>query len=62
MSLPKLVETPVRAVDEAVVGRLRLAIDVEAGGEEEQLNGVLRMLAAIGGVESVYGQPHGEDP
>ena len=56
-------ETPVRAVDEAVVGRLRLAIDVEAGGEEEQLNGVLRMLAAIGGgVESVYGQPHGEDP
>jgi hypothetical protein len=57
------VETPVRAVDEAVVGRLRLAIDVEAGGEEEQLNGVLRMLAAIrGGVESAYGQPHGKDP
>ena len=56
-------ETPVRAVDEAVVSRLRLAIDVEAGGEEEQLNGVLRMLAAIGGgVESAYGQPHGEDP
>ena len=56
-------ETPVRAVDEAVVGRLRLAIDVEAGGEEEQLNGVLRMLAAIrGGVGSAYGQPHGEDP
>ncbi len=40
-------ETPVRAVDEAVVGRLRLAIDVEAGGEEEQLNGVLRMLAGL---------------
>jgi len=57
------VETPVRAVDEAVVGRLRLAIDVEAGGEEEQLKGVLRMLAAIGGgVESGHGQPNGENP
>ena len=56
-------ETSVRAVDEAVVGRLRLAIDVEAGGEEEQLKGVLRMLTAIGGgVESGHGQPHGEDP
>ena len=56
-------ETPVRAVDEAVVGRLRLAIDVEAGGEEEQLKGVLRMLAAIGaGVESGHGQPNGENP
>ena len=56
-------ETPVRAVDEAVLCRLRLAIDVEAGGEEEQLDGVLRMLAAIGGgVESVDGQPDGEDP
>ena len=56
-------ETSVRAVDEAVLGRLRLAIDDEAGGEEEQLHGVLRMLAAIGGgVESAYGQPHGEDP
>jgi hypothetical protein len=40
------VETSVRALDEAVLGRLRHAIDVEAGGEEEQLNGVLRMLAA----------------
>jgi len=57
------VETSARAVDEAVLGRLRHAIDVEAGGEEEQLNGVLRMLAAIGGgVESVDGQPDGEDP
>jgi hypothetical protein len=57
------VETSVRAVDETVLARLRLAIDVEAGGEEEQLDGVLRMLAAIGGgVESAYGQPDGEDP
>ena len=56
-------ETSGRAVDEAVLCRLRLAIDVEAGGEEEQLDGVLRMLAAIGGsVESAHGQPHGEDP
>jgi len=63
MSARKFVETSVRAVDEAVLGRLRLAIDDEAGGEEEQLHGVLRMLAAIGGgVESAYGQPHGEDP
>jgi hypothetical protein len=59
----KFVETPVRAVDDAVVGRLRLAIDVEAGGEEEQLKGVLRTLAAIGaGVESGHGQPNGENP
>jgi hypothetical protein len=57
------VETSGRAVDEAVLDRLRLAIDVEAGGEKEQLDGVLRMLAAIGGnLESAYGQPHGEDP
>jgi hypothetical protein len=57
------VQTPIRAVDEAILARLRLAIDVEAGGEEEQLDGVLRMLAAIGGnVESAYGQPYGEDP
>jgi hypothetical protein len=57
------VETSGRVVDEAVLGRLRLAIDAEAGGEEEQLKGVLRMLSAIGGgVESVYSQPHGEDP
>jgi len=63
LCLPEIVETPVRAVDEAVVGRLRLAIDVEAGGEEEQLKGVLRMLAAIGGgVESGHGQPNGENP
>jgi hypothetical protein len=53
----------VQALDEALLGRLRHAIDAEAGGEEEQLNGVLRLLSAIGGgVESVYGQPHGEDP
>ena len=39
-------QTPARAVDEAVLARLRLAIDVEAGGEEEQLDGVLRMLGA----------------
>ena len=39
-------ETSGRAVDEAVLDRLRLAIGVEAGGEEEQLNGVLRMLGA----------------
>ena len=59
----KILETPVRAVDEAVVGRLRLAIDVEAGAEEEQLKGVLRMLAAIGGgVESGDDQPHVEAP
>jgi len=63
LCLPEIVETPVRAIDEAVVGRLRLAIDVEAGGEEEQLKGVLRMLAAIGGgVESGHGQPNGENP
>jgi len=63
MSLSEIVETSARAVDEAVLGRLRLAIDCEAGTEEEQLNGVLRMLSAIGGgVESVDGQPHGEDP
>jgi len=63
MSARKFVETSVRAVDEPVLGRLRLAIDDEAGGEEEQLHGVLRMLAAIGGgVESAYGQPDGEDP
>jgi hypothetical protein len=39
-------EAAVRAVDEAVLGRLRHAIDAEAGNEEEQLNGVLRMLGA----------------
>jgi hypothetical protein len=36
----------VRALDEAVVSRLRQAIGAQAGGEEEQLNGVLRMLGA----------------
>jgi hypothetical protein len=33
-----------KAVDEATLGRLRQAIAVEDGDEEEQLNGVLRML------------------
>jgi hypothetical protein len=46
MTLRKFVETSVRAVDEAVLGRLRHAIDAEAGNEEEQLSGVLRMLGA----------------
>jgi hypothetical protein len=36
----------VRALDEAVLSRLRHAIAAQAGGEEEQLNGVLRMLGA----------------
>lgn len=36
-----------QAVDEAALGRLRLAIAVEDGDEEEQqLHGVLRMLGA----------------
>jgi len=46
MTLRKFVETSVRAVDEAVLARLRHAIDAEAGNEEEQLSGVLRMLGA----------------
>jgi hypothetical protein len=33
-------------VDEAVLSRLRHAIAAEDGDEEEQLNGVLRMLGA----------------
>ena len=36
----------VQALDEAVLNRLRRAITAEAGGAEEQLNGVLRMLGA----------------
>jgi hypothetical protein len=33
-----------KPVDETTLGRLRQAIAVEDGDEEEQLNGVLRML------------------
>ena len=33
-------------MDEATLGRLRRAIAAENGDEEEQLNGVLRMLGA----------------
>jgi hypothetical protein len=33
-------------MDEATLGRLRHAIAVEDGDEEEQLHGVLRMLGA----------------
>jgi hypothetical protein len=40
------VENSDQALDEAVLSRLRHAIAAEAGGEEEQLNGVLRMLGA----------------
>ncbi len=44
----KLVRTfvgnPLRAVDEAALGRLRDAIAAEDVDEEEQLKGVLRML------------------
>jgi hypothetical protein len=40
------VENSVQAEDEAALGRLRRAIAAEDGeGEEEQLKGVLRMLA-----------------
>jgi hypothetical protein len=43
--LETLVEEAVQAVDEATLGRLRRAIAAEDGDEEEQqLNGVLRML------------------
>jgi hypothetical protein len=44
VSLAKLLENSVQALDEAVLSRLRHAIVAPAGGEEEQLNGVLRML------------------
>ena len=37
---------PLRAVDEAALGRLRDAIATEDVDEEEQLKGVLRMLGA----------------
>jgi hypothetical protein len=39
------VENSVQSVDEAVLARLRRAI-AEDGDEEDQLNGVLRMLGA----------------
>jgi hypothetical protein len=42
----KFVKNSVQAMDEAVLSRLRQAIAAQAGGEEEQLNGVLRMLGA----------------
>ena len=45
-SVRNLVEYSVTAVDEAVLGRLRHAIAAADGDEEEQLNGVLRMLGA----------------
>jgi hypothetical protein len=44
-SVRTLVENSDQPVDEAVLGRLRHAITSD-GGEEEQLNGVLRMLGA----------------
>jgi hypothetical protein len=37
---------PVQAVDKAALGRLRHAITAADGAEEDQLNGVLRMLGA----------------
>jgi hypothetical protein len=40
------VENSVQPADEAALARLRHAIAVEDGDEEEQLNGVLRMLGA----------------
>ena len=50
LSWISLVEKPVgssvRAVDEAVLGRLRQAIAAEDGNEGEQLSRVLRMLGA----------------
>jgi hypothetical protein len=41
-----LVRNPLKAVDEAALGRLRDAIAAEDVDEEEQLKGVLRMLGA----------------
>ena len=40
------VDDSVKAVDEAVITRLRHAIAVEEEDDEKQLNGVLRMLGA----------------
>jgi hypothetical protein len=40
------VDDSVEAVDEAVIARLRHAIAVEEQDDENQLNGVLRMLGA----------------
>jgi len=45
-SVGNLVGNSAQAVDEAALGRLRHAIAVEDGDDEEQLNGVLRMLGA----------------
>jgi hypothetical protein len=51
----------VPTVDEAALGRLRLAIAVEDGDEEElQLHGVVRMLGAEVPVEKqmpLFGKP-----
>ena len=56
----------VQALDEAVLSRLRQAITAEAGGAEEQLNGVLRMLGAEIPAETqvpLFGQgPAGQAP
>ena len=45
-SVRKPVEKSRQTADEAVLGRLRHAIVAEDGDDEEQLNGVLRMLGA----------------
>jgi hypothetical protein len=66
---PRLYGGPVasvNALDEAVLSRLRRAITAQAGGEEEQLNGVLRMLGAEIPAETqvpLFGQgPAGQAP
>ena len=50
-------------MDEAALGRLRHAIAAEDGDEEEQLNGVLRMLGAQTTDESqisLFAKPAGQ--